>query len=348
MKYSSLGRIIPLYLAYVLRQYKESIILYFKGKEIELQASVLGNLNDNPESYELLIEAGTAEKTKYLDNLQEVFEKYSDSRVPSINRVYTIVKSMQNWVRALPEYSKKFNKYLKNGEYIAITQEADTIRRDLMKFEINSRELLLNSWPQVLTEDDGFARCFDVIKESKELLDNHLTLYRNELAKKITALFVPGYQGGLTRSMLSWYEQLPETTRTHVFDATTNALLTIAGSINSFNDDTLLDSLVITFTSIAIEDWKDELADAFIKSITDAINRINEFVGSEISGNQDGRLLIDVHGIKIEKTFVSETISPLGKTALNNLRSVFDEYNESLEPDEQLAILAKLIGEIVR
>ena len=340
--------VIPLYLAYVLRQYKESIVLYFKGKEIELQAAVLSHLNDNPESYEVLIEAGTAEKTAYLDNLQALFEKYGDSRVPSINRIYSIVKSMQNWVRSLPEYSKRFNRYLKNGEYISIPQEAVALRRDLMKFEINSREMLLSDWPRILTEDESITKCFGVIKEIKVLLDNHLSLYRNELAKKITALFVPGYQGGLTRSMISWFEQLPDTTRTHIFDNTTNSLLTIANSINSYNDDTLLDLLAMSFTSIAIEDWNDEMADAFIKNITDAINRINEYVGSEANDSQDGRLVIDIHGLKIEKTFASDTISPLGTTALNNLRAVFDEYNESLEPDEQLAIIAKLIGEIIR
>lgn len=255
---------------------------------------------------------------------------------------------MQNWVRSLPEYSKRFNRYLKNGEYISIPQEAVALRRDLMKFEINSREMLLSDWPRILTEDESITKCFGVIKEIKVLLDNHLSLYRNELAKKITALFVPGYQGGLTRSMISWFEQLPDTTRTHIFDNTTNSLLTIANSINSYNDDTLLDLLAMSFTSIAIEDWNDEMADAFIKNITDAINRINEYVGSEANDSQDGRLVIDIHGLKIEKTFASDTISPLGTTALNNLRAVFDEYNESLEPDEQLAIIAKLIGEIIR
>ena len=60
-----------------------------------------------------------------------------------------------------------------------------------------------------------------------------------------------------------------------------------------------------------------------------------------------GRLLIQLGGGIHEKTFTADEISPLGKTALSNLRSVFDEYNDALEPDEQLAILAKLIEEII-
>lgn len=340
--------IIPLFIAYALRQYKENIILYFKGKEIELSAAVLSTLNENPENYEILIEAGTSEKNRYLDELQNLFAKYADNRTPSINRIYSIVKSMQNWVRSLPEYTKKFRNYLYNGEQKAAPSTIDIIRSELMKFEINSRELLFNTLPAKLSDNDDLTECLAVVKEIKELLDGHLGLYKAELTKKLTAMFIPGYQGGLARSMMSWYENLPNTTKTHVFDSNANSLLTIASTINSYDDEILLKSLVSNLVSIAIEDWNDDLAEVFIHNIFEAIGRINDYVESGKNDKQNGHLFISVDGTKIEKTFTSETISPLGKTALNNLKSVFEEYNEALEPDEQLAILAKLIGEIVK
>lgn len=340
--------IIPLYIAYVLRQYKENIVLYFKGKEIELSADVLSNLNDNPENYEILIETGTSEKTKYLDDLQNIFAKYLDARTPSINRIYSIVKSMQNWMRSLPEYTKKFRHFLYNGEQKAISHAVDIVRNRLLKFEINSRELLFGIWPEELSKNDDLAECLSVIKEVKELLDNHLGLYKMELAKKLTAMFIPGYQGGLAGSIISWFEKLPDSTKTHVFDSNSNALMTMAGAINSYDDEVLLKSLVSSFVSIAIEDWNDDLAELFIRKMAEAIGRINDYIEAGKSEKQDGHLLISIDGVKVEKTFKSEAISPLGKTAFNNLKSVFEEYNEALEPDEQLAILIKLIGEIVK
>ena len=80
--------IIPLYMAYALRQYKENIVLYFKGKEIELSAAVLNNLNDNPENYELLIETGTSVKNKYLDEIQNLFAKYTNARTPYQQNIF--------------------------------------------------------------------------------------------------------------------------------------------------------------------------------------------------------------------------------------------------------------------
>lgn len=340
--------IIPLYIVYVMRQYTKSMVLYFKGKEIELSASALSDLNDSPENYELLMERGTADKNQYLDKLQALFSKHIDARTPSVNRVYSVVKSMQNWARSLPEYTKKFKHYLENGESKYIAPPVQTIRGELIKFEINSRELLFDTWISKLSPRGSLEDCYEAISQAKELLDKHLTVYRKELIKKLTGLFAPDYQGGLTHSLTAWYKELPDSTRTHAFDAGANALLAAAGAINSYDDDVLLDQLVEIFASIAIEDWNDTMAESFIKNITDAMGRISEYSQlPHAATSQKGRLLIATGGAQIEKTFAAGAITPLGKTALNNLRSVFEDYSGALAPDEQLAIVAQLISEII-
>lgn len=339
--------IIPLYIAYVLRQYKESIVLYYSGKEIELSAAALSHLNERPENYQILIETGIGDRNKYLDGLQALFEQYADKRIPSINRIYSIVKSMQNWMRSLPEYTKKHRKYLENGELKAVDSKIDSVRSELMRFEINSRELLFETWLSTLSKNEDLSECLAEITRVKAVLDEHLANYRNELIKKLTAMFMPGYQGGLTHAVASWYKKLPDTTKQHVFDANANALLSAAGAISAFDDELLLDDLVAIFVSIAVEDWNDALADSFIKSVSDTIAKINEYVESKSDNNQDGRMTITIDGVIVEKSFATDAITPLGKTAFNNLKSVFEEYNDALEPDEQLAILARLIGEII-
>jgi hypothetical protein len=339
--------IIPLFIAYALRQYKENVVLYFSGKEVELSASILSSLNDAPESYQLLIEAGTQDREKYINALEDLFAQYTDTKSTSINRVYTVVKSMQNWIRALPEYTKKFKCYLENGETKIVSQNVNVVRNELLKFEINSRELLFNTWSSKLSPTNDVNDCINAIREVKKLLDSHVGNYRRELNKKLTALFVPGYQGGLSHSVISWYKKLPEHTKKHVFDVNTNELLSIANSLSTYDDEELLNNLVSAFVSIAIEDWSDNLADQFLKEVTESIAKINEYKGQKSCEEKDCRVAITISGVQLEKTFSAGNISPLGKTALNNLKSVFDDYNGALEPDEQLAILANLIGDII-
>ena len=90
------------------------------------------------------------------------------------------------------------------------------------------------------------------------------------------------------------------------------------------------------------------MADTFLRNAAGAVQRIGECTEPRQAAGQEGRLLISTGEAPIEKTFAAGAITPLGKTALNNLRSVFEDYSDTLSPDEQLAIIAQLISEILR
>lgn len=340
--------IIPLFIAYALRPFKENVILYFKEKEIELTAASLSNLNESPASYEILVETGTREKADYLDGLLELFSKYSNNDSISVNRIYVIVKSMQNWMRSLPEYSKKYKTYFSNGEKKPIPDSFAVIRNELLRFEINPRELVFETLPQAISETENLMECLAVITEAKNGLDTHLESFKTELVKKIIALFIPGYQGSLSGAIKSWYDKLPEYKRTYVYDTHANAVVSMAGAIDSYDDEALLRSMALSLVSISIEDWNDEVADTFISRLTEALVQINELKKIDHAAEQSGHISLSFEGVSVDKTFDTNQISALGKTALNNLKSVFEEYNEALEPNEQLAILVQLVSEIVK
>ena len=339
--------IIPILIAYELRQYKEGVVFYFKGKEMELTPSLLSAVNESPANYQLLIETGTAEKEQYLSSLEQIFADSTDARTSSINRIYSVVKSMQNWIRSLPEYTKKFKSYWENGESKIIEQQAENFRKELMKFEINSREFVFESLLTIFAAQNELQLAVNGIKRCKKFFDGHIKNCKAEIGKMLIALFMPGYQGGLAKSIIAWYKKLPESTKKHVFDSTSNALLGFASKISTYDDDTILDELMLEFASIEIEDWSDSLANKFIKDVSDAIAKINDYNEDPMSGDNECMISISLTGTKLEKTFSSSTISPLGKTVINNLRAVFDEYNDALETDEQLAILAQLIEDII-
>lgn len=337
--------LIPLFLAYVLRQYKSNVVLYFKDKEVELSSSILNSLNENPENYYLLIETGTQEKEQYLDALEKLFEQHSDIKDSSVNKSYSVIKSMQNWIRSLPEYSKKCKKHFVNGEYVDLDRQTLIIRTELLKFEINARELLFQTFVSGIG-NNNYSESIKSIQLAKEILDSHLAVCKKELGLKLTELFNPGYQGSLSNAAMTWYKKLPEYTKSHMFDSNSNLLLSIVKDVTSYNDDALIDDLINAFTSIQLADWNDSVSDSFMSSIGESIKRISEYKESTNASNKC-RLSIQLGEGVHEKTFTADEISPLGKTALSNLRSVFDEYNDALEPDEQLAILVKLIQEII-
>lgn len=340
--------VIPLFIAYAMRPFKENVVLYHSGKEVELSANILSGLNDMPSKYELLLEAGTQEKEAYLDEIEGVFEDYVDNKNGSANRIYSVMRCIQNWYRALPEYTKKFTVYLEGGEKKNIEKFIPELRADLSKFEINSRDILLVQWRKRLSEEGDLSECVEKIRLMRHTLDDHIINYRAALCKILVAYFAPGYQGSLPQAIKSWYKEIPSKTKKHIFDANSNALLSIAHNNTSFNENDVLDTLVNAFESISIEDWTDTTADSFVNDIYSSIKVINEY--KEIDGKKlnECKVAITMPGVVVEKSFSADDVSPLAKTAMNNMEAIFEEYNDALAPDEKLAILAQLIGRIIQ
>ena len=339
--------IIPLFLVFVLRKYRDVVAIYFKGRELELNANVLNAINENPDDYTIQAEPGTLEREEYLNTLEELFKEHVDLSYVGTNRIFAIVKSMQAWMRSLPEYTKKFTLFYHNGALIRVDNGTKLIRNDLLKFEINAREMLFESWKEKLSEKGDYAECAAEIKRIKDFLDMHIVDFKESLRAYLIALFMPGYTGTLSKAMKLWYEKLPDSTKQHVFDTETNALLELAGTWDSYDDQRLLNELPMLFVSMAIEDWSDQLSDQFKRMLESTLEKVNTFV--EVKNEKsECKLSIVLPEAKIEKSFSDAEISPLGRTALSNLRAVLDEYNYAIEPDEQLAIIAKLIRDVIK
>ena len=222
------------------------------------------------------------------------------------------------------------------------------VRADLSKYDVNSRDIIFVHWKQKLSENGDLQECSKKLAELRVVLDNHISNYRVELCKILVALFAPGYQGSLPKAMQVWYKKLPDSTKQHIFDTTTNALLTISQNIVSFDENDLLDAIVNAFETIGIEDWNDNTSNDFCSGIEASIKKINEFKEVSPDEKTECKVSITIPGISVEKNFSSDNISPLAKTALNNMEAIFEEYNDSLEPDEKLAILAQLISKVIQ
>lgn len=194
----------------------------------------MSNLNENPAKYELLMEMGTLDREVYLDRLETMFATYADNKAGSANRVYAVMRSMQNWYRSLPEYSKKYTFFLEAGEKKAIAEFIPPLRSDLAKYDVNARDLLFVQWSKRLSESGDMEECANKIEIFRDTLMKHIPDYRTEMCRVLVAMFVPGYQGQLPKAVQVWYKKLSDNTKQHIFDSTTNSLLTIARNINSY------------------------------------------------------------------------------------------------------------------
>lgn len=117
--------------------------------------------------------------------------------------------------------------------------------------------------------------------------------------------------------------------------------------LQSHDELAIVSELGKIFTGLDIEDWNDTTCKAFINNLDDAVAEINKCNNQKIerSAYKEGTTKI-VIGTK-EAYFVPMQVSSLGEQLLNNIENCFGEFNESIEPNEKINILLKLMEKII-
>ena len=339
--------VIPMLLAYSLRGYKENVIIYFGKVEVQLSDAVLDQINDNKgKGYQLLLESGTKTKDKSIVSLLELFKDYSNAQSKSINRIYNVVRCMQNWMRSLPEYTKKCSKVAINGSFVDLSEREVEFRKELLKFEINSREFLFDFLFSDSTEG-GHRQTLEWVTEVKDKFENHLKAVREYISSQVKLILSSDRNASLGSAIIIWKKSLSDETCRHMFDPLTNQILNYLLTIKNFDDDGIIFELCRLVVNMDLADWNDKTLDKFIQSFSDSIQKINSYESSASKFAGENKIELSFNGTSINKTFSSCEISPLGKTLLSNLQYEVEGYADSISSDEKLNILLNIIKEII-
>ena len=339
--------ILPLLITYALRTYKEKVIIYFSNNEVQLSANVLEAINNsNGENYQLLLEMGTQLRDDSINELYQLFNTYSDAQSRSINRIYNTVKCMQNWMRSLPEFTKKCSGIYTEEKFIPLDTQEGSIRRELLKFEINSRDFLFDL---IFTDnsDNGYRAALRKIANFKEKLDSHINGVNAYLANITKDILVPNYKGSLGSTIIVWKKSLSEATCRHMFDSTTNQILNYLLQFNNYDENKIIFELCRIITGIDLADWNDSTIDKYKDTLANSIKKIADYESSDSTTNSDNGIELTFNGVKVSKTFSTLEPSPIGQTVLNSIESSLEEYGDSISPDEKLAILFNIIKGII-
>lgn len=339
--------LVPLLLAYVLRKYKEQAIIYFNDDEVQLSENILEAINNaNGNNYKLLIQMGTQIQDFSINKLYDIFAQYADEQSKSINKIYSVVRCMQNWMRSLPEFTKKCSGTYVDGNFLAFDNYEVSIKKELLKFEINSRDFLFNLVFKDRS-DTGYQSAIQKINDLKEKLDLNIVRTKDYLGYVIKGLLIPNNKGSLGSVIMIWKNSLSDATCQHMFDSVSNQILGYLLSIKDYDDNKIISELCRLTVGLDLADWNDKTVDKFIETFTASINKIVSFEAMAESETSDNAIEFTYNGQKILKTFSSLEPSPLGQTVINNIESNLEEYGDSISPDEKLAILFKIIKGII-
>lgn len=336
--------IIPIYLAYVLKNYNDEVVLYLKSgrtkKEVDLECGTINNINSAPNEYSVRIEKGTDEKNIYLDKMLDIFNEYSNNK-SSGNKFKDIVNAMKGWLQSLCLYSKNYIVDISNGEQIE--DSIIKLRKELFKFEINSRQFILKDLLKIL-EVDTLERCSEKIFVIKNILDSHIIRVKDYLEKEIKSIIDENYNGSVSNTIRNWFNNLDEDKKTYLFSGTTKEFIDFIPNMGN-NHGIIVDRIALIFTNLSLEDWNDDCFKLFIKELKNSKEIIENL---EISNDKNSEGIVkiiiqDENQNPVEKVFNKSAIGENASTLFNSIEEAIDEYGDSVDDNEKRNILMAIL-----
>ena len=101
-------------------------------------------------------------------------------------------------------------------------------------------------------------------------------------------------------------------------------------------------------TGFELSYWTDSKINDFEEALRDSVNRLNEYDPKE--GLQEGEMKITIEsgdGDPIISQFSQEELSQTGQTMLNKMKNTLDNFGGAISYEEKIAIMAKILKEII-
>lgn len=340
--------VLPIYLAFVLKDYKEEAIIYLRSgrskKELILEPSIIENINVNPNDYLIKLEKGTKEKDIYINSLLDMFSEYLNKR--SNNRYVDIVNSMKNWMQSLSLYAQNHKVDIISNKNIS--DEILKLRRELVKYEINYRSFIFKDLLKYLNVT-SYTECINKVKELKDYLDNHDERIREHLISLTNSIIDKNYQGTLSGNLNKWYRSLTDEQKGHLYDSETNEFLRFIQKTTN-NEIEIINGLAYLFSNLSIEDWNDNSINIYLDGIRGSKEVVESYELSFDKDDSEGLIKIvfeNTSSESIEKTFNKTEISPIGSTLFNAIEEVVEEYGDAVDDNEKRNILMEILSKYI-
>jgi hypothetical protein len=344
--------IIPIYIALIIHQFKEHLVVSYNGEEREISADLLNSINEEPEEYTAYLEEWNLAKTNYIQNLEVIFKDYIIEKEKEYNSFSYIVRAMQRWFVSLPQYTKDIKKvYEGSGTFMPVNPKYLKFIRSLSVPTINPREYLFEELVRIFAPATLNNGLVEEIKEAKAFYNWTEAKLLGNLEKNLIKLFEPQAIVGvsLVSALKDWYGNLSKNTRSYVFEGNNGITFRLFKNITSYRSDAV-ERLAKATTGLSVDDWNDATVNTFIKSIKNFKSMVEKFDGDsgkeEIIKNGYEIAFVDKTGNIDRKHFAKVEASTRGKLLKNSINNDLEEMGQAISQEEKRQILMDILEKL--
>lgn len=325
--------IIPIYVAFCLSKLHDKPVLSFKEKEVELNAHILGNVNDEPENYYLYVEHKSLEKQNYINQLMCLFGINGTEQ----DEDRTVLNGILKWYRALPQAAVNIGKETHCNKIMA-----DKLRRlcsMLRRQDYNPHDFLFTELPAGIGVVNGdYVATINILTDLKKHLDNYLKNISKETASIIRHRCGADKRDSLRAVLDSYYTRYAQRLEGGLLKRRTQSVISYITKLSTYDDMEIVSGLSKLVTDIYIDDWRDGMLDCFKKNWEELCDEL-ESEHMEESADGLGNLL--------NGDYADTEDNSTAYFLKNAIKEAIDEFGDSLETKEKVAVLARVLAELV-
>lgn len=334
--------IIPIYVALVISRLQDKPVISLRDKEVNIDAAILGNINDAPQNYFLYVEHETIEKQNYISQLINMFAiKIKVAGVPQDREV---LDGILRWYRALPQVSANA------GRDMDIPKDIQMALRGLCQAlkhqEFNPHEFLFSELPSIIgMENGGISGVAEKLKVLKQYMDGYLDIISDRAAVLIKERCHADKADSLRAVLDGYYAEHGRKLRKHVNKSRTAGILSYISNMPTYDDKEIVNKLSKLVTDVYIDDWRDGMIESFEKGWNDFCNELENSVDDNTALNSI--ILKGGGGSLLERSYEDIDDDSTSYFLENAIKDALDEFGDSLETNEKVAVLARVLAKLV-
>lgn len=335
--------VIPFYLAYVMENRREDIVVYFADKEIPVDADIIVNMCENSDDYSVYVSREDLQKEKYICELNRLFF-VEENRNLSANRIKNIFICMQRWFRALPQVSRNLvdiDKYIKSENIITSMK---FIKKSMQQMEFNPFESLFVEFPKKFGTQ-SLEDTFCVLDDCKTYYDDYYDWIQARIISEIYTIWGGKKKRDLFHCLKEWYENQSKRSKQTLYDRKMTSFMTVIETLDVYNDTEVAKKIAKAVTDVYVENWNVGSIEEFIDNLKNVKTGIESLKG-EISTGEMTLSFTRKNGEPFEKTY-NYADESTGSVLRNIIEDNLEEYDD-LSVNDRVSILLEMIEKITK
>lgn len=321
--------VLPVILAKAISEISDNIVLYFQSKEIELESSNLVKAITN-EKYQLSFSKGSNDQRIFLDKMVNLFAIKSENSFRK--DVFILANAINKFFIGLPQVIRLSND---NNNFLNLDTKFIKYKSIFLTYNINPYETIFET-PKKIFDSNDYNIIFCEIEKIKTNVKKLIIPFKNHLVVELKNIFNFSESSSLKSEFDDFISHNIKSGTKPILESTQKEILNTITINLTYDDLDCIDKLSKACVGQYIEDWNSNKT----KELLEQLKLFKEAIENSHDAQYIQNDLTNLISNNIN-------LSNMANLLKNNVESILDEFSESVSTSEKIAVLEKILKDLL-